>query len=324
MGSPADAPQAADHHYIPKFYLKGFTDKQGILWAYERNKAPRASSPRAEANREDYYTFSDRGYADDSVEKILSKAESLAAPIFRKIANPQFQLSDQQRLELYSFVAMMFVRVPAYREFVDKAAGQMMRDFTKQRASNAEEFYASLREFEAKTGNNVGDYEKLREFALSGNYTVTQGSVGFNLRMSFQTALYVSEISEREYNHDIWYAPADSFFMTCDNPIAAIRPDTDGSAWVGGGFGWRDTEVIFPLNKRACLILRRRGKRISVAVDERRTQHVNALMMGVAQRYLYAPRGYRRISRIFDERGCKIKYGENALMCMPPYTYREG
>jgi len=38
------------------------------------------------------------------------------------------------------------------------------------------------------------------------------------------------------------------------------------------------------------------------------------MTMAVAQKYLYAPVGYRRLARIFAERGCKIKYGENALV----------
>ncbi len=46
-------------HYVPKFYLKGFTDKAGALWVYERHKSLRESKPKHEANRPDYYTIKD-------------------------------------------------------------------------------------------------------------------------------------------------------------------------------------------------------------------------------------------------------------------------
>ena len=67
----------ADHHYVPKFYLKGFMDRQQVLWVYEKGQnAPRASNPKQEGHRENYYTFTDRDTPDDSTEKMLSKAES--------------------------------------------------------------------------------------------------------------------------------------------------------------------------------------------------------------------------------------------------------
>jgi len=122
------------------------------------------------------------------------------------------------------------------------------------------------------------------------------------------------EILLREYRHDIWYAPADMFFMTCDNPVVTIRPTNDGTAFVGMGFGWPDTEVLFPLNKRSCLSLARRCREEKAEISKRRVTQINDMMMFAAQQYLYAPRGYRRISRLFDERGRKIKYGENAFM----------
>jgi hypothetical protein len=109
MGSPPQSARTADHHYIPKFYLKGFTDKEGSLWVYENGKtAPRRSTTKHEGHRENYYVFEDRGFPDDSTEKMLSRVESVVAPTIKKLANSQFRLNDRQRSELYSFVALMF------------------------------------------------------------------------------------------------------------------------------------------------------------------------------------------------------------------------
>src|SRR5947209_17314037 len=51
-GSSNSLPSA--HHYLPRFYLKGFTEKKQ-LWVYEKGKPPRASKPKYEAQRENYY-----------------------------------------------------------------------------------------------------------------------------------------------------------------------------------------------------------------------------------------------------------------------------
>jgi Protein of unknown function (DUF4238) len=60
------APKAKAQHYIPKFYLKGFTDKQGKLWVCEKFKPVRDSKPKLEAHRPDYYTHADWGERDET------------------------------------------------------------------------------------------------------------------------------------------------------------------------------------------------------------------------------------------------------------------
>jgi len=320
VNDPQVPVESADHHYVPEFYLKGFMDKKHVLWVYEKGtNAPRPSTPKQEGHRENYYTFTDRGYADDSAEKMLSRAESMVAPTIRKLANPQFKMTDKQRSELYSFVALMFVRVPAYREFLDDQAGRMMKAFGQKKARDKEEFYAGLRQYESETGKPLGmDPEKLREFAMSDRYTVKQMSVAFNLQFALRACITIAEILDREYSDDVLYAPAGQFFLTCDNPIVTLGPGTDGQATIGMGFAWPQTEVVFPLNKRACMILSRRGQRQQIAASESRTKQINDLMMVVAQRYVYGPVGFRRLSRVFNERGPKIRYGENAFMSEAP------
>ena len=302
------------HHYVPKFYLKGFTDQKGVLWVYERGKAPRASKPKAEAHRENYYLHNDKGFPDTSIERFLSKAESIVAPFFRKIANPQFQINEQQRNDLFAFVAMTFVRVPAYRSYIDRGLSVMMKKNQKEYAQNAEKFYALCKKIDSETGGPTGDYEDLRQFILKGEYTIHQTSSGYNIAMAFKSCMTIMEILRNEYNYEIWYAPPDGFFFTCDNPVVTIRPAGDRTSFVGWGFGWKDTQVIFPLNKRACLSLRRGCSEQKTVISSRRRQQINDLMMAVSQQHLYAPLGYRRISRLFEERGCKVKYGENALI----------
>jgi hypothetical protein len=319
MATPAQPAARADHHYVPKFYLKGFTDKNGSLWVYEKGRnAPRESSPKAEGNQENYYVFSDRGYPDDSAEKVFSKAESVVAPTIRKVGNPQFKMSDRQRSELYTFVALMFVRVPAYREFLDQLMGKIMKSYTQKQASDPEKFAAAMKEFEAKTGESVGDIEKLRKFAASDDYFVKQGSLGYNLGLVFRSGLEISEIFDREFNHDLYYAAPGTMFMTCDNPIVTFEPDIDGRAWVGMGVGRPRTEVIFPLNKRVCLIMSRKGRGAKEVASPLRSRQINDMVMAASQKFAYASEGTRRIARIFNERGCSIKYGENAFLGDPP------
>jgi hypothetical protein len=207
MGTPSAAAQA-DHHYVPKFYLKGFTDQKKSLWVYEYGRnAPRESDPKHEGHRPNYYTFADRGQPDDSAEKLLSRIESIVAPTIRKLANPQFKPTAQQVSELYTFVSIMYVRVPAWREFVNSSVSKLMKDHAQEQARDRSGFFKLLDQYEEKTGKTIPDREKLWEFAISDNYTVTQRSDGFNLLLTFQTGLEIAGVFDREYKHDIYYAP---------------------------------------------------------------------------------------------------------------------
>jgi Protein of unknown function (DUF4238) len=208
----------------------------------------------------------------------------------------------------------MFVRVPAYREFLDAQASKFMKVVSQGLARDRNEFYRVLKAVEAETGESIADPEGLRSFAAGNDYSVTQQSVGYNLLLAFRSCIQISEILEKEYRHDIYYAPTGSHFITCDNPIITIEPDTDGKAWVGMGFGRPKTEVLFPLNKRACLILSRRGTGQQVVASSKKNEQINTMMMHAAQKYVYAPVGYRRLSRLFNQRHAHIKYGDNAFM----------
>lgn len=313
MASPSEIVTEA-HHYIPRFYLKGFTQNKQ-LWVYEKGKVPRASKPKDEAQRNNYYMVHDAvGHAPDSVERMLSKIESIVAPTFRRLANPQFEMGQREIEELYSFVALTFVRVPSFRDYMNRAFEKWLKHRMQRKAADAAAFVAQCKEMEAKTGKTLGDHEKLRLAILKGNYELEQKSAGFNLAQVFTSGMGISDMLLNEYKHDLWYAPAGLYYMTCDNPVVTIHPDSDGTAFVGMGFGWRKVEVIFPLNKRVCLRLRRGAREQKLEVSERKVDQINQLMMHVADQFLYASTGYRRTARLFDQWGSKVKYGENAFV----------
>jgi hypothetical protein len=112
MGATPQA-DTADHHYVPKFYLKGFTDNHKKLWVYEKGtNAPRESKPKKEGHRPNYYVFTEGGRPNDSAEDMLKKVESIVSSTVRKLANPEFEMNEDERASLYAFSALTFVRVP--------------------------------------------------------------------------------------------------------------------------------------------------------------------------------------------------------------------
>lgn len=309
--------EAKAQHYIPNFYLKGFTDKAGTLWVYEKFSPMRASTPKKEAHRPDYYAHVEHGPRDETAENILKVIESRAAPIVRKLANPQFRLTPEAAGDLFMFASFMFVRVPSWREYLDKTAVRIVRDNSLQIASDKDKFRKSCADYENATGKSVGDYEKLRQYVLKGNYELEQKSKAFNLGAMFTSGLdLIEQLSN--FGYRVLYAPAGKFFWTSDAPVCTLRPEGNRHATVGMGFGWPGVEVYFPLNKRTCLMLKRKTQPSASVIEAGHVDQINRLTMATAEKHLYSSEGYKRIARLFDERGCRVRPGKESFLPAPP------
>jgi hypothetical protein len=316
VASPSS--EAKAQHYIPESYLKGFTDKQGSLWVCERFKPIRESKPKLEANLPDYYTHADNGERDETAENVLMQAESRAAQIVRKLANPQCKLTPEDAGRVVIFIAFMFARVPSWRENLDNVAAQVAPERIVKTASEKKEFYRIWADLEKKNGKPLGmEPEKLRQYILKGEYDLKQGSKGFNLGAMFTSAFSaVKQLATMGYQ--ALYAPEGSFFLTSDSPVFTLQPDGTGQATIGVGFGWENVEVYFPFNKRACFMMKKGIQPKGKIIEAGRVDLINKVTMATAARCLYSSRGFNRIARLFDEHGCKIRPGKNAFMNRPP------
>lgn len=307
---------AEDQHYIPRFYLKGFTGKEGKLWVCEKFCPIRESKPKHEAHRPDYYTHAEHGQRDEIAENALEAIESRAAPVIRKLASPFFSPTLEQMGHVYLFLAFMFVRVPSWREHLDKLFGKIMKDRQQNLAKDKEAFHKSHADVERKAGKSLGDAEELRQYILKGEYDIVQKSAAYNLASMFKSAVDIVRVLQ-EYSYEVLYAPAGHFFVTSDSPVFTMQFEKPNVATIGVGFGWPGTVVHFPLNKRACLRLRRNVNPGGFEASEYDVSQINRATMHNAKQCLYSSQNNRRISRLFDHWGCKVVPGENAYMQTP-------
>ena len=310
----------ADHHYVPKFYLNGFSDRKGQLWVYEKSVvAPRASTPKREGNRADYYVFTELGEKDDSAELMLGTIENMVAPIFRSLRRREHVLSPSEVGHLFAFIGVMFVRVPAYREYWDEMTGMEITIHAQEMIKKSGVFEKFLRYYEAKTGRPLADPEGVRQAVLRGEFVVEQRSKVMNLAFIFRDAQKIGKELVHEYGYDLYYAPSGSFYVTSDNPVVTIGHEGGDKATVGLGFSWPHTQVVFPLNKRVCAILSRHGRERKVDATPQKLAEINRLLMFASQKYLYAAENSEDIGKEFEQNGCGLRYGENALV---PFDFK--
>ena len=111
-----------DQHYIPRMLLKRFTDKEGNLHFYDKEKPDKGVRKRAPKNlfyeRHLYTQVEEDGTRDASVEtEFLSRLENDASPVIEKIVgaarrgNPP-NLSPDERDIWVTFSYVQFKRVP--------------------------------------------------------------------------------------------------------------------------------------------------------------------------------------------------------------------
>lgn len=113
---------AISHHTVPEFYLKKFRgpSRAGYkVWQYEKGSEPRPV-PSVRAAAIDHYStvlLSATGSFDsDIVEAALSRHESDAARLFRKIESRDFGASD--KADFAKWMSIQMTRVPCFREWI--------------------------------------------------------------------------------------------------------------------------------------------------------------------------------------------------------------
>lgn len=113
------------HHYLPKCYLRNFTDPSALtpcktpyVWIYEAKKGLwKRRSPANTAVRPNYYSYPEiNGAVSTELEAWLAELESKTGSILRMLAESDAEcalaLSDGQRQTLAQFAMCTFVRTP--------------------------------------------------------------------------------------------------------------------------------------------------------------------------------------------------------------------
>jgi hypothetical protein len=124
------------HHYIPKFYLNGFTDKSGKFKIYDVEnqrfiKNGKDFSPESYFFEEHGNTFiNEEGYDDFIETKFFKKADDAAAKLFEKIRNStqsdKYGVSEADMPSIQYFISVMHCRIPKNYEKV----GNLLKTMT--------------------------------------------------------------------------------------------------------------------------------------------------------------------------------------------------
>ena len=186
--------QSSKHHYLPEFYLKGFTDSQGQFAIYDcKNYRIKDAMfyPSSHFFAKDRNTIEVFGKETDLLEQTYSKFDNRHSKLLKLIRETEkpLLLDNQQMIFLQEFISHLFWRLPENDELyikeykanpnftktfkiVDRVTKQEVKNARTHEILNSESFIKSVR---AVAGNishlsytNAQDYYNWR---LSYNKT---------------------------------------------------------------------------------------------------------------------------------------------------------
>lgn len=252
-------------HIVPQSYLRAFVDPttppghEPYVWVYEGERgSPYARAPRKTAVKSHYYTFTPaNGSREPAVEDMLEKIESVGLPVLKDLAvgRDPSDLTQDERAGFSLFVGMLELRVPRWRDSIEKVAEDVMKHALQIAAAHPEYFERTVKKALAATGETATkDIESVRQFALSGDYDVDIDplhSLQMMVKMAPTVAEYVFDCRWR-----VLEAPEGHAFFTSDAPLVKVSTVRLPPPWCWGT-GWATPwmEATLPLTPRACLLI---------------------------------------------------------------------
>lgn len=259
------------NHYVPRFYLKGFTKEPDseMMSVYQRG---RKDSFRTQikniANEVGLYT-------DDLEADLANDIEQSANPILQKLR--EFQpISEDEKLEFSRYMFSMWLRVPKHLNWTIEKSPEVVN----KTISNVER---QLRELAEKHPDKSGLVEQRIKQLRDTPKNITEEFVREMWMKNIPIGIDrppVQTLADMEWRY--LYYERDQFFVTSDNPLFFFESI---------GIGNELSEVTFPLAKN--LVLWAKWKMNTPSdFHQARTQfvkEVNRRTINNALKYVFSP-----------------------------------
>jgi hypothetical protein len=292
-------------HYVPRFYLENFAtegaDDSLGFWVYDKAAGKtRWQTPINTAVEGYFYTITrEGGVKDNSIEKFLSDAEAIAAPIITAWIADSARPTDGEIAEMASFVALLETRGPRSIAAVREMAVAFATEEMKSLAQDPDRLRRYLAEMKEEDGVDVPQKKALEALAQVGE--------GFDLTVDDEYAmaesLKLTDTVANGLRGMAWSlcvserAP----FITSDTPVCIFLPVGNGRAIFGAGFAEHLAEVTIPLSPTVCLLISHRSSQRRIRASEARVYEYNRRAAYIAERFMISTLQTRRVEALAAE-----------------------
>jgi len=265
---------ARNHHWVPQFYLKRFTNKDGMLHCFDLEQRKLfQTKPKGVGAQRDFNRVDIEGYPIDAIEQALSPLESEIDHAIAAIMKQKQVGYDKNAHLLFNLIALLAVRNPNYREARRHSVQMFSERIMDSVLATPERYESQIRKAKEagfiNSKSNVS-YEQAKNFHERKEYTFKVAREA-QIKEEFELlSLILETLGRREWTF-IETDLKTGLFITCDHPVL-LRQNTPTQHPTPLGFGHHNTDVIFPLSRNACV----------VGSFKHKAQHVNATSRLVA------------------------------------------
>lgn len=244
-------------HFLPKFYLEGFT-KDGRVAVFDReSNEVRVQQPVNTGVIGHFYTMEDpEGRKRFELEQLLSEYEAKASLVIKKLAAKE-EINADERTDLAIFVAFAAFRTPDLVDSIKAFNSNLIGDIAKRMFADVEEVKAQMRgkPYAPSTEEELeADARELVEYAQGGQYEVRTNhnwAVSMSIRMAFNVAPIFAGRDWAVLHRD----NDKKSFVTTDAPVVLTTVAPRKSSFWGIGFANVDALVFFPLTESCILAM---------------------------------------------------------------------
>lgn len=246
---PLKHPETRRHHFAPQCWLAGFTDtgqKDGRLWVTDlKQRKQWQTSPPNAGHRRDFYRVDVPDLDPLAFEKGFGLIEASVAPVLRSLYDSPREVAVEELRELLPFIALQFVRVPAFRPWILKTADTIHHALLSKALASPTTWAREMKKAGISADEPAAAYERMVEFEKfvfnTGEYSLSVGNEWYLMRgYNAVVNAIVPELFAR--NWETLVSPSGSFIAS-DSPVSV-----DGPA--GTVVGFKSAEVVlFPVNR---------------------------------------------------------------------------
>jgi len=247
-------PLSKNHHIIPEFYLKNFTNSKGSIHVFSKSLIKSwKSKPNKISIIGKYYRPESSEANPESLELFLSKIESKAAPAIDYLINNHEMPDGEDYFNLMVFLTLLHIRIPDFRKTASNFFEKIMKKCLAITTSDEDIFNNISSRMAKESEESISiPYESMREFIERDEYSVLFNN-DFHLGAMMETfPKLIPFFDKRKWT--VLVSEVKNSFVCSDNPVALRWSDQNLIEGLHPGLGHKKTDVSIPISSGIAII----------------------------------------------------------------------